>query len=169
MDIDAFREYCLGFPHATEQMQWGATLCLKVGGKLFAVASLDSSPVRASFKCSPENFLELCEREGVSPAPYLARAQWVAVDHLGVMTDRELRELLAEAHRLIWKSLPKGKRAEMEGLSKPKPKPNTKAKARPKTNRKSNPKTRGEVSMKRQPGSISRAKVGGSRAARKGK
>ena len=62
MDIDDLRRYCLRFPHATENVQWGADLCFKVDGKMFAVAALEVAPVRLSFKCSPENFAELCER-----------------------------------------------------------------------------------------------------------
>ncbi len=62
MDIDAIREYCLKLPHATENVQWGADLCFKVDGKMFAVVPLEVAPVKLSFKCTPENFAELCER-----------------------------------------------------------------------------------------------------------
>ena len=102
MDIESLREYCLSFPHATENVQWGYDLCFKVDGKLFAVAPLEVAPLRLSFKCSPENFVELCEREGVRPAPYMARAQWVALEQLNTLPDWELRELLADSYRLVW-------------------------------------------------------------------
>src|SRR5271165_1547215 len=114
MDIDAIRRHCLGFPHATENVQWGCDLCFKVGGKLFAVTPLEVAPVRLSFKCSPENFAELCEREGVMPAPYMARAQWVALEQLNTIPDSELRELLAESYRLVWERLPKKRQQELE-------------------------------------------------------
>ena len=74
MDIDELRRYCLEFPHTTENVQWGIDLCFKVDGKLFAVAPLEVAPVRLSFKCTPENFAELCERADVIPAPYMSRA-----------------------------------------------------------------------------------------------
>jgi predicted DNA-binding protein (MmcQ/YjbR family) len=38
MNLERLREHCLGFPGATEQVQWGADLVFKVGGKMFAVA-----------------------------------------------------------------------------------------------------------------------------------
>ncbi|MFZ0705973.1 MAG: MmcQ/YjbR family DNA-binding protein [Candidatus Korobacteraceae bacterium] len=114
MDIESLRKYCLSFPHATENVQWGYDLCFKVDGKLFAVAPLEVAPLRLSFKCSPENFSELCEREGVRPAPYMARAQWVALEQLNTLPDSELRELLAESYRLVWERLPKKRRAELE-------------------------------------------------------
>jgi predicted DNA-binding protein (MmcQ/YjbR family) len=58
---------------------WADDLTFKVGGKMFAHAVLVPASVWLSFKASPENFAELTERPGVIPAPYLARAQWVAL------------------------------------------------------------------------------------------
>jgi hypothetical protein len=68
-----------------------------------------------SFKCSPETFAELCERPGVVPAPYLARAQWVGLETSGALANDELRESLAEAYRLVWERLPKGRREALAG------------------------------------------------------
>ena len=129
MDIDELRQYCLEFPHTTENVQWGADLCFKVDGKLFAVAPLEVAPVRLSFKCSLENFVELCERPDVIPAPYMARAQWVALQSLNAVPDDELRELLAESYRLVWERLPKKRRDELAGTvrAKSKSKPGTAA------------------------------------------
>ena len=114
MDIESLRKYCLSFPHVTENVQWGYDLVFKVDGKMFAVTPLEVAPVSLSFKCSPENFAELCEREGVRPAPYMARAQWVALDKLNTLPDTELRELLAESYRLVWERLTNKRRAELE-------------------------------------------------------
>ncbi len=74
MDIEAIRRYCLEFPHTSENVQWGSDLCFKVDGKLFVVAALEPGPVRLVFKCTPEVFAQLCERPGIRPAPYMARA-----------------------------------------------------------------------------------------------
>jgi len=121
MDIDRLRRLCLSFPHTTESVQWGADLCFKVDGKLFAVAALEPGLVALSFKCSPESFAELCERPGVRPAPYLARAHWVALEKLNTLPERELSELLAEAYRLVWERLPKGRRQKLASAkSRPK-------------------------------------------------
>jgi predicted DNA-binding protein (MmcQ/YjbR family) len=114
MDIDSLRVFCLAFPYTTENVQWGYDLCFKVDGKLFAVAPLEVAPVRLSFKCTPESFAELCERDGVIPAPYMARAQWVALKQLNTLPDTELRDLLAESYRLVWERLSKKRRAELE-------------------------------------------------------
>lgn len=124
MDIDAIRRHCLGFPHATENVQWGCDLCFKVDSKLFAVAPLEVAPVRLSFKCAPETFVELCERPGIIPAPYMARAQWVALESLSAVPDNELRELLAQSYKLVWERLPRKRREAVEsaGTTKSAPK-----------------------------------------------
>ena len=82
---------------------------------MFAVAPLEVAPVRLSFKCTPENFAELCERPDIIPAPYMARAQWVALRSLNAVSNDELRELLAESYRLVWERLPKRRREELAG------------------------------------------------------
>ena len=115
MDIEAIRRYCLAFPHTSEKVQWGADLCFKVDGKLFVVAAIEMVPQRMSFKCTPENFALLCEREGVIPAPYMARAQWVSLLRLNALPDDELRELIAASYRLVWERLPKKRQVELEG------------------------------------------------------
>jgi predicted DNA-binding protein (MmcQ/YjbR family) len=117
MDIEAIRRYCLQFPHTTENVQWGADLCFKVDGKLFVVTVLEPAPVRLSLKCSPETFMEMCERPGVRPAPYMARAQWIALEQLNTLPDSELRELIAESYRLVWERLPKRRREELQGAA----------------------------------------------------
>ncbi len=114
MDIEAIRQYCLQFPHTSEVVQWGTDLCFKVDSKLFVVAAIEMVPQRLSFKCTPENFAELCERAGIIPAPYMARAHWVSLLDLNVLPDAELRELIAEAYRLVWEQLPKRRRAELQ-------------------------------------------------------
>lgn len=118
MDIDAIRRYCLQFPHTTENVQWGIDLCFKVEGKLFAVMPLEPAPVALSFKCTPEKFAELCERPGIRPAPYMARAQWVSLEKLNTLPDSELRELLAESYRLVFERLPKKRQLELRRRTK---------------------------------------------------
>lgn len=112
MNIDSLRDYCRTFPNVSENIQWGNDLVLKVGpkqgGKMFAVACLDpSAPVRCSFKCTPEEFVELQERDGLIPAPYLARAHWVALERYDAVSDGEFRRLLKQAYELVAAKMPK--------------------------------------------------------------
>ena len=117
MDIEAIRQHCLQFPHTTENVQWGADLCFKVDGKMFAVVAMETVPQRISFKCTAENFTALCERSNIIPAPYMARAQWVSLERLDALADAELREALAESYRLVWQRLPRKRRLELEALA----------------------------------------------------
>ena len=115
MDIEAIREYCLQLPHTTEAVQWGADLCFKVDGKLFVVAAIEMVPQRISFKCTPENFADLCERTGIIPAPYMARAKWVSLERLDALPNDELWDLIAQSYRLVFERLPKKRQAELAG------------------------------------------------------
>jgi len=109
MTLERLRETCLGLPGTTEQIQWGADLVFKVGGKMFCVACTEPGPdtVALSFKCDPDRFAELVEREGIRPAPYLARAKWVALDRFDTLPPRELSALIENAYALVVARLPK--------------------------------------------------------------
>ena len=117
MNIDWVRELCLSFPGATEQIQWGDDLLFKVGGKMFAATPLVPAPVCLSFKSSPENFAELTERPNIIPAPYLARAQWVALETPEALTAAELAGLLRGSYELVLAKLPKKTRENLPGAS----------------------------------------------------
>jgi len=107
MNVDWLREVCLAFPGTTEQIQWENDLLFKVGGKMFAITPLIPAPVWLSFKASPENFAELTERPNIIPAPYLARAQWVALETKDALPAGELSKLLRESYELVAAKLPK--------------------------------------------------------------
>jgi predicted DNA-binding protein (MmcQ/YjbR family) len=107
MDVDRLRELCLSFSGATEQIQWGYDLVFKVGGKMFAVTPLEPAPVCLSFKASPEDFAELTERPNIIPAPYMARAQWVALQTRDALGREELARLLRESYEMVAAKLPK--------------------------------------------------------------
>lgn len=107
MDVEWLRRYCLSLPHTTETVQWGDNLVLKIGGKMYAVAALEPAKNWLSFKCSPEDFAELCEREDIIPAPYLARAQWVALQSEEAVARAELKRLLRKAYDLVFAKLPR--------------------------------------------------------------
>jgi predicted DNA-binding protein (MmcQ/YjbR family) len=80
MNIDWIRDLCLSFPHTTEQIQWGDDLVFKVAGKIHAITVLRPAKTWLCFKVSPDKFAELTERPGIIPAPYLARAKWIALE-----------------------------------------------------------------------------------------
>ncbi|HTW48660.1 MAG TPA: MmcQ/YjbR family DNA-binding protein [Acidobacteriaceae bacterium] len=112
MDAEKLRALLLTLPDVAETMQWGENLVYwipdkSMGGKMFAVINLGSPRSVVSFAAGPEGFAELVEREGVFPAPYLARAHWVAVERWDTLPARELQSLLTRARELVYAKLPK--------------------------------------------------------------
>ncbi|MGA8151581.1 MAG: MmcQ/YjbR family DNA-binding protein [Terriglobales bacterium] len=101
MSVDSIRKHCLSFPQATENLQWEDDLCFKVGGKIFVVLSLESVPPRVCFKCTPEKFADLCEREGIVPAPYVGRYKWVLLQRLDVLGREELEDLIGQSYAMV--------------------------------------------------------------------
>ena len=120
MNIESLRTYCLSFPKATENIQWGHDLCFKVMGKMFVVAALEiEARPRLCFKCTPDTFAELIEREGMAPAPYVGRYQWIGLESLDTLGVRELKELIAASYKLVTAKLPK-KAAKKKAASRTK-------------------------------------------------
>jgi predicted DNA-binding protein (MmcQ/YjbR family) len=111
MNIESLRKFLLSLPHVEETMQWGDNLVFwvgdkAIGGKMFALASLDATHGVLSFAAGPERYHELLETEGVFPAPYLARAFWVAFESYTVLPSSELEQHLHHAHQLVFNKLP---------------------------------------------------------------
>jgi predicted DNA-binding protein (MmcQ/YjbR family) len=105
MKVDEIREYCLNFPDVTENLQWGDDLCFKIRGKIFAIVGLDNP--RLCFKCAPDVFAELIEREDIHPAPYVGRYKWVMVDRLDALAAAETRELIGQSYSMVAANAPK--------------------------------------------------------------
>jgi len=114
MTLDKLRKHCLTYPGATEQIQWGADLVFKVGGRMFAVAATEPGVGHPlAFKCSDERFAELVEQEGIVPAPYMARAKWVALERFDALSDREIQAGLADSYDLVFSKLTKKAQASI--------------------------------------------------------
>ena len=113
MSVEWIRRCCMAFPHATEQVQWGDNLVFKVGGKIFAIAALEPAAMFVSFKVTPDEFGELTERPGVIPAPYLARAHWVALESEDAVPVAEVKKLLRQSYDLVFAKLPKKTQAAL--------------------------------------------------------
>jgi predicted DNA-binding protein (MmcQ/YjbR family) len=117
MDAERVRAIVAKFAHLEETVQWGENLVFwvgdkAIGGKMFALVDMDrgGGPVM-SFSAGTERYAELLEREGVIPAPYMARIHWVALEHWGALDARELAECLANAHAMTYAKLPKRTKA----------------------------------------------------------
>jgi len=132
MNVDSIRTYCLGFPHATEKLQWEDALCFKIAGKIFAILGLDD--LRLCFKCDPDSFAELIEREDIRPAPYVGRYKWVMLDRLDALPDFELEELIQRSYSMVAAKAPKASSSGKKSSSKV-PRSKTRARARQRPSR----------------------------------
>lgn len=106
MHIENIQALCKKFPHVTEEIKWQTHLCYCVGGKIFIITNPDDSPVTASFKVSDEDFEELPEREGMKPAPYLAKYKWIYIDDINRLTKKEWEKYLKKAYDIVAAKLP---------------------------------------------------------------
>jgi len=118
VDAERIRAFLLTLPHVAETMQWGANLVFwagdkAIGGKMFALVNLndDQRGGVISYAAGPERYSELLEIEGLSPAPYLARAHWVAASRWDVFRTSEWQSELTAAHALVINKLPARTRA----------------------------------------------------------
>ena len=80
---------------------------------MYAVVPLEPAPVRLSFKCMPEEFGELAQLPGIIPAPYMARAHWVALESEDALPAAELKRLLRQSYELVKAKLTKKARAAL--------------------------------------------------------
>jgi predicted DNA-binding protein (MmcQ/YjbR family) len=113
MDTERARTFLLALPHVVETEQWGNNLVFwagdkAIGGKMFCLLDLehDAHGV-ASFAAGPERFHELLEADGMKPAPYLARALWIAAERWDALRHSEWEGLFRNAYELTLAKLPK--------------------------------------------------------------
>lgn len=94
MSPSALRAFCLKL-QPTYDLKWGQDHVYSVGGKMFAVVfDAKKGEESVSFKVDDGRFLELTDRPGLVPAPYLARAKWVQLTRLKALGDAELKSLV---------------------------------------------------------------------------
>jgi predicted DNA-binding protein (MmcQ/YjbR family) len=115
VDLEEFREYCLGKSQATESTPFGEdVLVFKVAGKIFALASLDEVPATANLKCDPDLALELRDRyEEVRAGYHMNKKHWNTVELSDTIPNPELRKMIDHSYELVVRSLPKTKRAKL--------------------------------------------------------
>ena len=108
MKLEALRKHAATLPGAVIDVKWGADECASVGGRMYAVFGIEGGrAANVAFKVDAERFLELTDRPGIVPAPYLARAHWVQVADTRALSDAEARALVERSHALVAAKLPR--------------------------------------------------------------
>ena len=117
--VEWVRQFCRSLPHTTEKVRWEHNLLFCVAEKMYCVANLEpgNGPSKITFKCTPEIFAEMVEREGMIPAPYSARNHWVTVTDVDLFRQSELKERIAASYELIVARLPKRTQVKLSGAT----------------------------------------------------
>jgi len=116
MNIEDFREYCLGKKATTEELPFDeTTLVYKVMGKMFALTDTEDD-FKIALKCDPEKVIELRERfpNTVLPAYHFNKKHWNTVVIDGTIPDKLLYSWIDDSYALVIRKLPKLKQAELK-------------------------------------------------------
>jgi predicted DNA-binding protein (MmcQ/YjbR family) len=114
MRLPALRQFALSLPHTTWVKQWGECLVYKVAGKMFLIIALDGETIDGVvFKCTPEEFDDLTEIDGIIQAPYCAKRHWVRVGDLAALPSAELERRIRRSYDLVIAKLPKKTQATL--------------------------------------------------------
>jgi predicted DNA-binding protein (MmcQ/YjbR family) len=115
LNVEDFRAYCLARPHVTESTPFGEdVLVFKIGGKIFALVSLDEVPSTANLKCDPDRALELRDRyEQVQPGYHMNKKHWKTVELESGVPTPELRKMIDHSYELVVASLPRKTREKL--------------------------------------------------------
>ncbi len=105
MNGDHIRKLLKGMPHVIEAEQFGGLIYWvgdkAIGGRMCVMLHPERGAVHPVFyPAGEERFHELCELEGIVPAPYMARLFWVAVERWDVFRDSEWEAELRAAHAI---------------------------------------------------------------------
>ena len=106
MNTEELQKICLKLKGTTQDIKWEDHLCFNVGQKIYLITSPDNLPVSASFKTSEDDFISLKEREGITPARYLARYKWLQVDDINLLSAEEWRTYIQKSYELVFDKLP---------------------------------------------------------------
>lgn len=115
MDLEAVRQFCLSREFATEDMPFGPdTLVFRVGGKIFALLSLDEEIQRLNLKYPAENIEELRDQYAyVIPGYHMNKSHWNSIMLYDDIDVRHVQQLIDVSYQLIRSSLTKKQRESL--------------------------------------------------------
>jgi len=84
---------------------------------MYCVTGIDK-PMKVSMKVQVEEFGELTERDGIIPAPYMARNHWILVEKSRAFTAKEWNHYVQQSYELVLAKLPKKIKMKIVGMPK---------------------------------------------------
>ena len=97
---------CRALPGVTEDVKWQDRLVFLVGGKMFIMFKLPDGD-SFDFKADPVTFSLLSAQPAFTPAPYLARADWLRLHDRTALDHTSCVQLLRDAYQIVRSKLPK--------------------------------------------------------------
>jgi predicted DNA-binding protein (MmcQ/YjbR family) len=116
MNRETLRAYLLALPGAAADYPFGPQpLVVKVGGKIFALVTEDSTPLRISLKCEPAHAQFLRDTfPAVQPGYHLNKEHWNTVTLDGSIPEAGIRTMIDESYRLVVQGLSRAARRRLE-------------------------------------------------------
>ncbi|MBE0393572.1 MmcQ/YjbR family DNA-binding protein [Flavobacterium sp. PL002] len=121
MNLETFYEYSLSKKGVTEHFPFDEdTLVFKIGGKVFALSSLqkwEMGTPGVNLKCDPDRAEELrASYDDIIPGFHMNKKHWNTVTINQDVPDKLVKELIGHSYDLVFKSLPKKIQLEIENL-----------------------------------------------------
>ena len=120
MNLETYYEYCLSKKGVTEHFPFDEeTLVFKVGGKMFALSSLnqwEKGNPSVNLKCNPDYAQELrAEYDDIKPGWHMSKIHWNTIEINCGVPDSLIKELIDHSYDLVFKSLTKKIQLEVLG------------------------------------------------------
>lgn len=109
MTPDELKAACLALNGSVETFPFNLeTSVFKVGGKMFALSTLDAVPLSVSLKCNPHLALELRDRyPAITGGWHLNKRHWNTVLLDGSVPGRLLHDMIEDSYDLVVAGLPR--------------------------------------------------------------
>ena len=118
MNIEEFREYCMGKKAVTEDMPFGEdVVAFRVLGKIFALSNINEKPLKVNLKCDPSWSEKLREEyHEIVPGYHMNKKHWNTVAIESPNIPQKLKEeLIDHSYDLIVQGMTKEERAKIIG------------------------------------------------------
>jgi predicted DNA-binding protein (MmcQ/YjbR family) len=109
LNLEKISEMASAFAGVVEEQPFGPDVdVLKVGGKIFAILSPESSPESISLKCDPDLALQLRRQyPAVIPGYHLNKRLWNTVHLDGTVPDVEIVQMVNHSYEQVVAGLTK--------------------------------------------------------------
>jgi predicted DNA-binding protein (MmcQ/YjbR family) len=115
LSLEEISEFASALAGVVEEQPFGPSVdVLKVGGKIFAILSPESSPESISLKCDPELAMALrLQYEAVIPGYHLNKRLWNTVHLDGTIPDGEVIHMVKHSYEQVVAGLPRSVRLDL--------------------------------------------------------